>query len=289
MKTFWKRTLSATVYAVLFLGSIYSAQLSGNRTFGLCLFGAFLLFVTVGCTFEFFRIVAKQGAHPTRGVGYVLAVASFVATYIVTFLLFSNDLAVFIGGPMRLVQVALLALLIFPIVVMLQLWSGSEQPFRDAAYTILPALYVGVPLGLMPALHFHANILVMILAMVWINDSAAYMCGSWYGKHKMWPRHSPGKTWEGTVSGVIVTMVFAALVGPLFNDSMSWCIWAVVGALTGVVSTLGDLTESMLKRSVDVKDSGKIMPGHGGFLDRFDSLLMVTPVIFVFYVVFISI
>ena len=121
----------------------------------------------------------------------------------------------------------------------------------------------------------------MVIALVWINDSGAYIGGSLFGKHKMWPRHSPGKTWEGTAFGVLVAVLVAVFVGPLLVPDVAWPTWLAVGLVCSVVATLGDLVESMLKRSVGVKDSGNIMPGHGGFLDRFDSLLIITPFVYI--------
>ncbi len=281
MKNFWVRTASATVYAVLFLGSIYSSQLLGNKLVGGLIFTAFLLFVTCGCTFEFFRIVGKQGAVPCKWLGYVYAVAALLS---LSGLVLNQE----IGG-FRLFGIAMTLLPIcFALAAIIQLWNHSEQPFRDAAYTMVPMLYVAMPLGLMPLLHESYNVLVMLIIMVWVNDSAAYMGGSWWGKHKMWPRHSPGKTWEGTAIGVLVTLALAYFVGPLFNDHIAWYHWLVLGLICSVVDTLGDLVESMLKRSVGLKDSGNIMPGHGGFLDRFDSLLVIIPFAFVYLTLFVQ-
>ena len=97
----------------------------------------------------------------------------------------------------------------FGLSAIVQLWNHSEQPFRDAAYTMVPMLYAAIPLGLMPLLHVGYNVLVMVLIMVWMNDNGAYMGGSLLGKHKMWERHSPGKTWEGTAIGVLFTLATA--------------------------------------------------------------------------------
>ena len=265
MKNFWTRTISAVVYVVLFLGSLYCYKLPEFDTIGRYIFFAFLTFVACGCTFEFFRIVGQQDATPNRPLGYVFTVLALIAVA-------CNWLELcFVLLPVA-----------FGLAAILQLWKHSSQPFRDAAYTVLPMLYAGIPLGMMPWLHYTNNIMVMVLIMVWTNDNCAYMGGSLLGKHKMWMRHSPGKTWEGTVIGVAATLLVAALVGPLFNSTLSWPVWLLLGFVCSVVSTLGDLVESMLKRSVGMKDSGKIMPGHGGFLDRFDSLLIATPICYAF-------
>lgn len=284
MKTFWIRTASATVYAVLFLGTLLSGRLLNNPKLGLVLFGAFMLFVTVGCTYEFFRMVGKQGARPSRLLGYAFAVVA-LAVVLVSPLL-SDVLTGFL--------LMLLAFTLFPICFALsaivQLWKNSEQPFRDAAYTLLPLLYIAVPLSLMLSLipEVGARVVLMLVIMVWVNDSGAYIGGSLFGKHKMWVRHSPGKTWEGTAFGVLVTLLLAVFVGPWMQPAVAWYHWLVLGLICSVVDTLGDLVESMLKRSVGVKDSGNIMPGHGGFLDRFDSLLIIMPFAFAYITLFIA-
>ena len=277
MSNFWVRSVSAVVYVALFLGCIYSGSLIGNQLVGGLILTAFLLFVACGCTFEFFRIVGQQGARPCRLLGYALTAVALVLLALVPVLSAARGFA-FVWLAITLLPVVMV------LAVMVQLWGHSKEPFREAAYTVLPMLYVAIPLGLMPWLHFNYNVLVMVLIMVWMNDNGAYMGGSIYGRHKMWPRHSPGKTWEGTITGVVVTLATAVLVGPLFNAQIAWYHWLAMGLVCSVVATLGDLAESMLKRSVGMKDSGKIMPGHGGFLDRFDSLLAVVPFVFVYII-----
>lgn len=286
MKNFWVRTASAAVYAVLFLGSIYSGALLDNPLWGNIILTAFALFVTIGCTFEFYRLIDKQGASPSRAVGYVVAVAILFSS-----LLFSSPVCPMEYMPLELSAVLwrvlpAVVILSAPLTIALQLWGHSKQPFADAAYTLLPALYVASAMGLMNVLHYEYNILVMCIIMVWTNDCGAYMGGSVFGKHKMWPRHSPGKTWEGTAIGVVAAVLVGVFVGPLFQTMMLWYDWVALALLCGVVGTLGDLAESMLKRSVGTKDSGNIMPGHGGFLDRFDSLLFILPVVCAYCILF---
>lgn len=279
MKTFWIRTASATVYAVLFLGSIYSSRLLDLPILGQCIFAAFALFVTLGCTYEFYKLVGKQGATPSRAVGYA------VSSVVLLWLMLPLDI---MPGSFAKVFDSLFVVVLYcavPVAIGLQLWGHSKQPFADAAYTLVPAFYVAFALGQMEYLHNAMNVLVMCIIMVWTNDCFAYMGGSLFGKHKMWPRHSPGKTWEGTAIGVVFAILVGVFVGPLFDSPINAhqdtgrFDWAFLGLICGVVGTLGDLAESMLKRSVGVKDSGNIMPGHGGFLDRFDSLLFILPVV----------
>ena len=268
MKTFWIRTASATVYALLFLGSIYSGRLVGE-TWGTVILSAFALFVALGCTFEYYRIAEKHGAHPIKPLGYAFSTITIVVWAV-------NQLY---DGPVFGVDVlGWILQLSLVITLAVQLWRKTENPFADVLHTLLPMLYAATPLSMMPYLHYSMNVLVMCIIMVWVNDSFAYMGGSLVGKHKMWSRHSPGKTWEGTAIGVAAAVAAGLFVGPLFETRLVWYDWLVLGLVCSIIGTLGDLVESMLKRSVGLKDSGNIMPGHGGFLDRFDSLLFILPV-----------
>lgn len=278
MKTFWVRTASAVVYALLFLGTLLSGRLLGNPQLGLVLFGAFLLFVNAGCTFEFFRMVKTQGARPSRVLGYIFSLTAMLLVILIPLL--ENPL---LGFGLVFWSFALFPAC-FALSAIVQLWKQSDQPFRDAAYSMVPLLYIGLPLSLMIALvpDAGARVVLMLVLMVWLNDSGAYIGGSLFGKHKMWERHSPGKTWEGTAFGVLVTVLVAVFVGPWIQPAVAWYHWLALGLICSVIDTLGDLVESMLKRSVGMKDSGNIMPGHGGFLDRFDSLLIIMPFAFAY-------
>lgn len=278
MKTFWIRTASAVVYALLFLGTLLSGRLLGNPQLGLVLFGAFLLFVNAGCTFEFFRMVKTQGARPSRVLGYIFSLTAMLLMIAIP--LVDNPL---LGFGLVFWSFALFPAC-FALSAIVQLWKQSDQPFRDAAYSMVPLLYIGLPLILMLALvpDAGARVVLMLVLMVWLNDSGAYIGGSLFGKHKMWERHSPGKTWEGTAFGVLVTVLVAVFVGPWLQPAVAWYHWLALGLICSVIDTLGDLVESMLKRSVGMKDSGNIMPGHGGFLDRFDSLLIIMPFAFAY-------
>ena len=274
MKKFLIRTASATVYAVLFIGSMMSGRWLGNPVAGHLILLTFLLFVALGCTFEFYRMVKGQGNRPMQWMGYCCVTAVVLAFGVMSWPA-SAVLSFFLVGLLLLCAVAMLS---FVAVAVMQLWRPSEQPFRDIAYTLLPLAYIALPLGLMPMLN-NENLLLAAVVLVWVCDSFAYMGGSLIGRHTMWARHSPGKTWEGTAVGVVCCVAVAILAGPLFNAEPRWYDWLVIGLICAVFGTLGDLVESMLKRSVGVKDSGNIMPGHGGFLDRFDSLLVIVPLV----------
>lgn len=277
MKKFWIRTASSVVYVALFLGTMMSDVLIKNRYYSALVFLAFMLFVACGCTFEFYRITKMRGGRPMEWLGYaevcLVVGCGYIACYseLYTYSLLFACIFLF-----------------FPISSILLLWRKTDPSMDDIGRTFIPVLYIALPLSHMLMLQiFDISYLLLIVALVWINDACAYMLGSLIGEHKMWPKYSPGKTWEGTLSGVVFAMVAgtcAALCWPsALHYHADWWQGAIVGLICGVIGTLGDLVESMLKRSVGLKDSGKILPGHGGFLDRFDSLLLVIPFAIVFY------
>ena len=126
---------------------------------------------------------------------------------------------------------------------------------------------------------FSPNIVAGILFLTWANDSFAYIVGSKIGKTPFFLRISPKKTWEGTIGGAVFCMLTAGIIAQFFTQ-LSLLDWLVVGAIVAVFGTIGDLVESLLKRSVGVKDSGSFMPGHGGFLDRFDAFIFCIPFVY---------
>lgn len=279
MKTFWIRTASAAAYALLFMGAIFSGRLLDNHAWGVVILALFATFVALGCAVEYYRMAELMGGNPKKGLGYFFTACVSLGLCVLPMGSMDGQL-VGLSGMMLGAVLAGVLLVATPIVLMVQLWHNSEHPFVDVMHTLLPVLYCAVPMGLMGVVN-ESDVLVMCVLMIWANDCFAYMGGSLVGRHKMWPKHSPGKTWEGTAIGVVCCMAVAVLLGPLFNADIEPLAWALMGLVCGVIGTLGDLVESMLKRSVGLKDSGNIMPGHGGFLDRFDSLLMVLPFVFV--------
>lgn len=173
-----------------------------------------------------------------------------------------------------------------------ELYLKQEDPIHDWAYTMLSQLYIALPFSLLSVLAFRSvgsNIIytwhvpLSVFVFLWINDTGAYLCGSLLGKHKLFPRISPGKSWEGSIGGGILVMAVAVLVWYLteqynMNDlQLSAIEWAGLGLTVVIFGTWGDLIESLFKRTLGIKDSGNILPGHGGMLDRFDSSLLAIP------------
>lgn len=287
MKKFWIRTASSVVYVALFLGTMFSGRIFGDYLVGSFVFVAFLLFVAVGCTREFYKIQKLKGTHALEWMGYMTTVLVVLSFLDLGYMHAMGGYGV-VSNVLDLALFAVLILLLWglPLTAIIQLWRKSDNPFGDIASTFVPVFYIGMPLGLMQVAQMtQTNLLFLAVALVWVNDACAYMSGSLFGKHKMWERLSPGKSWEGTVIGVLCAALVGALATllPMFN-MLDWYFGAVLGVLCGVIGTLGDLVESMYKRSAGLKDSGKFLPGHGGFLDRFDSLLILMPFATIFLV-----
>ena len=173
-----------------------------------------------------------------------------------------------------------------------ELYTKAEDPVNDWAYTMMAQLYIAVPFSLLSVLAFRSTpagvmytylMPLSVFVFLWINDSGAYCCGSLLGRHKLFPRISPGKSWEGSIGGFVLVAAAAALIWYLtdlygVNDlQLNLWQWIGLGLVVAVFGTWGDLVESLFKRTLGIKDSGNILPGHGGMLDRFDSSLLAIP------------
>lgn len=173
-----------------------------------------------------------------------------------------------------------------------ELYLGNKNAVADMAYTMLGQMYIAMPLSLINVLAFEVNadatgvhydmlLPLCVFIFLWLNDSGAYCSGSLFGKHKLFPRISLGKTWEGSIGGGIIVIIAAFVVGIIADNGQTHQLnewqWAGLGLVVVVFGTWGDLVESLFKRTLGIKDSGKILPGHGGMLDRFDSSLMAIP------------
>ena len=178
-----------------------------------------------------------------------------------------------------------------------ELYLKQEDPIGDWAFTMFSQLYIALPFSLINVLAFRSASYdiqytylapLAVFVFLWINDAGAYLCGSLLGKHKLFPRISPGKSWEGSIGGGILVMAVAVLVWYLtekygVNDiGLNAYEWAGLGLTIVVFGTWGDLIESLFKRTLGIKDSGNILPGHGGMLDRFDSTLLAIPAVVVY-------
>ena len=178
-----------------------------------------------------------------------------------------------------------------------ELYLKQKNPIQDWAYTMLSQLYIALPFSMINVLSFQADPLtgqiayhwllpMSVFIFLWANDTGAYCAGSLFGRHKLFPRVSPGKTWEGSIGGAIIVLIIAAVISyfagsdaslSTLNAQLSTLKWLGLGLVVVFFGTWGDLVESLFKRTLGIKDSGNILPGHGGMLDRFDSSLMAIP------------
>ena len=172
-----------------------------------------------------------------------------------------------------------------------ELYTKASNPINNWAYTMLSQLYIALPFSMINVVAFRNEggavvydylLPLSIFIFLWTNDTGAYISGSLLGKHKLFPRVSPGKSWEGSIGGGLLVLAVAALVGYIANSNEGGHIlsipgWMGLGLVVVFFGTWGDLVESLFKRTIGIKDSGKILPGHGGMLDRFDSSLMAFP------------
>lgn len=173
-----------------------------------------------------------------------------------------------------------------------ELYAKNSDPINNWAYTMMSQMYIALPFSLLNVLAFRATpegiaytylMPLSVFVFLWLNDTGAYCVGSLLGRHKLFPRISPGKSWEGSVGGAVVVMAAAAGIWYLtesygVNDlALSMPGWIGLGLTVVVFGTWGDLVESLFKRTLGIKDSGSILPGHGGMLDRFDSSLLAIP------------
>jgi phosphatidate cytidylyltransferase len=264
MKDLVKRTLTGAVYVI----SVIIATCI-NKYVAAIYFG---IIVLLGLK-EFLQITKQKGIGQNQVMIYlssVLIYASVVAYAwnaqpYASILMFSGLLSV-------------LGMLISA------LYLKTETPFTSLAYSFTAILYITLPLALSNMIYAmqantNYNLLLSIFIFAWCNDTFAYLVGCKIGKNRLFERHSPKKSWEGFFGGLAATIIAAVIMHLIYGNGL--LIWLVIAIVTSIIGTLGDLTESMFKRQMGVKDSGNILPGHGGILDRFDILLLVLPAVWI--------
>ena len=275
MNNFITRTLSAIVYAGLVIGGILVQPICfGGHPL---LFGILFMIVSTLAVREFHALVGSDIKTMTY------AMMSNALLYSTLYFLFFGDL-IWRGLLVAYIAIMLLALIS-------HLFRPQVQPIQSWGNLCAGQLMIALPFALMNGVLMHSKWLMLALfILLWVNDSGAYIVGSLMakrkgGNHKMFPRVSPAKSWEGLIGGFVFDLIAGYVffrVGWMGDMTlMNSLLFALAG---GVFGTLGDLMESLFKRTLGVKDSGKFMPGHGGVLDRFDSLLLAVPVIYFLFV-----
>lgn len=280
MKDLTVRTLSGAVFLVVFVGAILLSQWS---------FCVLLLAILIGSQIEYYRMSTRAGFSPQVFTGIVCGVALFAINFLI-FMQFGRTREIDESVSKAIYVLMLYVVLILPTVFVCELLRGKTNPIADVATTIGGVVYVALPLSLLCYIPLLLNggtwnpwALLGYVLIIWANDVFAYLIGSTFGKYLICERISPKKTWEGFAGGFTFSILTGLGAGWLLGGNLwVWGGMAVVASVTGV---MGDFTESMFKRSVAIKDSGAMMPGHGGWLDRFDSMLMSAPYVFVYLLI----
>ncbi len=255
-------------------------------------FHILFLIIATGCVWEFLDMTLPNEANKKlRKIIGASAAFSLVALKYHHFLQFLPTFAVpkeyhsiYLSNGVETLNLLLVTSFLLLIV---ELFLKAEKPFNNVAFILLSLIYIALPFSLFSPhftffyqnMMFTPNIIAGMLFLTWANDSFAYIVGSRIGKTPFFLRISPKKTWEGTIGGAVFCMITAGIIAQFFTQ-LSLIDWLVVGAIIAVFGTIGDLVESLLKRSVGVKDSGSFMPGHGGFLDRFDAFIFCIPFVY---------
>lgn len=283
MKNLIIRTLSGIVLAIVVPGAI----LLGPWSYGLL-----LLAILTGGMWEFYRMARLRGSRPNRTVGLLTGGVLFVCAFLI-FVQLSGAGALGFSLLKPLLILLMYLLLLVPTLIVCELFHGGGDPFRDLGDSFTGVLYVALPLSLLlfvPLLLDPATAgggwrgwpMVCFVLIVWGNDVCAYLVGSAIGRHSLCKRISPNKSWEGFFGGIAGALCVALVSAwSLGADTGSWAGLAVVTALAGVA---GDLAESRFKRAAGLKDSGSILPGHGGWLDRFDAMILAAPYVLVYLI-----
>ena len=273
MKNLAVRTLSGIVLAAVVLGAVAWSPWS---------FGALLLLLLVGGMHEFYALAEARGDRPQRLIGMVTGAVLFAVNF--AFLSGSAGAA---GGlrPLLAAGMAFL-LLLLPLMLVCELYRRGENPAANVGVTLLGICYVALPLTLMAYIPFVGRYawnpwtMLFFVFIIWANDVFAYLVGMAFGRHRLFERLSPKKSWEGFFGGVAGALVMGYVASRCMGAA--WWVWIGLALVAAGPGVRGDLVESMFKRAAGVKDSGTIIPGHGGILDRFDAMLLAAPFVVVY-------
>ncbi len=260
-----QRTLTGAIFiAVIIIALLYSAYAS-FAVFGVA------MFVTLG---EFLKITSGKTIHKSYLVALkIMAVGVYSAIYLYAI------------GKFQITPI----FWILPIVLVVaigELYNKGGDTIHNVSTAVLGLIYIVLPFSLINVMinmngEFNGILLLMIFVLIWANDSFAYLFGVAFGKHRLWERISPKKSWEGFIGGGICSIIMSWLVAQFILDGLQTEMLGLAVIVT-VFGTFGDLFESQIKRQFKVKDSGSSLPGHGGFWDRFDSFLFIIPVAMIY-------
>lgn len=263
MKDLTKRTITGAIYVLSVIAAVCIDRYVAAVYFGMIMILALR---------EFIIVSVKAEVRLNAPMIYFVSVVSYLALVSHAFGFAYSAIAMF-ASLLCIIALAISAL-----------YVKSAKPFTSMAYSLTAVGYIVLPLSLSNLLfamhdYFDCNVLLSIFIFAWCNDTFAYLIGCKFGKRRLFERHSPKKSWEGFFGGFAATVLAGVVMWQLLGGNIY--IWLLMAVVTTVVGTFGDLIESMFKRQMGVKDSGNILPGHGGILDRFDILLLVLPVMWI--------
>lgn len=266
-----KRGLTGTLFVVAIMGSITLHPIAF-----LCLF-ALITGLTI---WEFGRLI--QPYIPADNLVHIVNVLLGVYLFIASFLFVNRimDITVYLTY-IALIMVTIIA----------ELYKKEDNPIYTWAHTMLTQIYCAGTFSLLnfigteevfdPPFNYNPTFIIALFIFIWLNDTGAYIVGSLIGKRKLFKRISPKKSWEGFFGGLVTTIIGSQIFA-LYAPQVGWYHWLALSIIIVVVGTWGDLVESLMKRTVQVKDSGNLLPGHGGMLDRFDSVILAIPAMFIY-------
>jgi len=246
--------------------------LLGISYYGEIPFLIFTLFVGLVSFYEFSIMVRKINIYVCNLIGFLS----------VTFLILNSYF--------NFLQLEIFLLLMLPILLLIELFRNKASAINNISATLLLIFYTGffssTLIGIReyyPQTYLNGGLVIIsIFITLWMTDSAAYFIGTAFGKHKLFPRVSPNKSWEGAIAGFIFAFVTLIILKTFFLTFVNWIDIAAFAIIVGIFGQIGDLIESLIKRDASVKDSSNLIPGHGGIFDRFDSLLFSAPLIFIY-------
>jgi len=236
--------------------------------------GLFFLISMLGLN-EFYNLLTKSGHEPNRKLGLLCGGTIFLLI----------ALSKLMGEP----PVIYLSFVLVSCIFFSELYRNKQNPFQNIAYTLIGIIYAVLPFALWVSFiknysyntgPYNPHLLLGFFFLLWTNDTGAYLVGRSIGRHKLWERVSPKKTWEGFFGGLILSIGVGYIIS-IFYPELHYILWMIMAVIVSCAGTMGDLVESAFKRSIDAKDSGSILPGHGGILDRFDGVFLSTPFVLV--------
>jgi phosphatidate cytidylyltransferase len=268
------RTITGIVLVLVMLAAIIASEYT---------YAALFLIILVGASIEFIGLFSQSTVKPNKWIIYIASTILFATSFLIAKGMIGSN---YYFGFLPFILIIMAA----------ELYRKKEKPVENIAVTIFGIIYLALPLSLINFLvfpgfftekNYNPKLLVALFSLIWIYDSGAYLFGVSFGKHRLFERISPKKSWEGAVGGTLTAILASCFISG-FIPEIKLVHWIAISILIVVSSTFGDLTESMFKRYFGIKDSGNILPGHGGILDRFDSLFFAVPVVVMYLKLFVE-